>query len=252
MKKSSLKVQKRKRTVCCNNKRRGGWLALFGSWAHSSRRRWREGGTYSIRIVQMQDPTPTRIHLLVTLPLRSHGQCRVHVDIVTGQIQADQALEDDAPSRPCGREEYQQARGRAAIGHHVEHGAEGGGLVVVAGGDAVEGIEEAGDRVEEGAGSWVEGHVVERGDGEDDSRVACKIIIAVRSRAWVWKLTDQVRDEEEDVFFFLDALINLAHTAIHLGLAVRNRFFGLRRLIREGLVRLLIRLSSRSSPSTHL
>lgn len=77
------------------------------------------------------------------------------MDIVTGQIQADQALEDDAPSRPCRREEDQQAGGRAAIGDHVEHCAEGGGLVVAAGGYAVEGVEEARDRVEEGAGSRV-------------------------------------------------------------------------------------------------
>ena len=108
----------------------------------------------------------------MTLPLRSHCQCRVHVDIVTSQVQADQALEGDTPSRPRGREENQQARGRAAISHHVEHCAEGGGLAVVAGGYAVKGVEEAGDRVEEGACSGVEGHVVEGGDGQDDSGVA--------------------------------------------------------------------------------
>ncbi len=120
----------------------------------------------------MQDPAPTRIHFLVTLPLRPHRQGRIHVDIVTGQVQADQALKDDAPPRPRRREEHQQTRRRAAIGDHVENGAEGGGLVVAAGGYAVESVEEAGNRVQEGTGSGVERHVVERGDGEDDPRVA--------------------------------------------------------------------------------
>jgi len=37
---------------------------------------------------------------------------------------------------------------------------------------AVERVEEAGDAVEEGTGAWVEGHVVERCDSEDDAGVA--------------------------------------------------------------------------------
>jgi hypothetical protein len=43
----------------------------------------------------------------------------------------------------------------------------------VAGGIAIEGVEEAGEGVEEGASSWVEGHVVEGGEGEDDAGVSC-------------------------------------------------------------------------------
>jgi len=43
----------------------------------------------------------------------------------------------------------------------------------VARGDAVEGVEEAGYAVEDGAGAGVEGHVVEGGEGEDDAGVAC-------------------------------------------------------------------------------
>lgn len=42
------------------------------------------------------------------------------------------------------------------------------------GGYAVERIKEAGDRIEEGACSWMKGHVVERGNGEDDTQVAYK------------------------------------------------------------------------------
>ena len=40
----------------------------------------------------MQDPTPSRINFLVTLSLGTHRQGRVHVDVVTGQVEADQAL----------------------------------------------------------------------------------------------------------------------------------------------------------------
>lgn len=46
----------------------------------------------------MEDVTSTRIHLFVTLAARTHGQGRVHVDIVAGKVETDQALEDDGPS----------------------------------------------------------------------------------------------------------------------------------------------------------
>ena len=39
---------------------------------------------------------------------------------------------------------------------------------------AVEGIEETGDGVEKGAGAWVERHVVEGAEGEDDANIAWK------------------------------------------------------------------------------
>lgn len=47
-------------------------------------------------------------------------------------------------------------------------------LLVVARGDAVEGVKEAGYAVEDGAGAGVEGHVVEGGEGEDYPGVACR------------------------------------------------------------------------------
>lgn len=37
---------------------------------------------------------------------------------------------------------------------------------------AVQGVEETGDGVKEGASPWVEGHVVKRAEGEDDADVA--------------------------------------------------------------------------------
>ena len=45
-------------------------------------------------------------------------------------------------------------------------------MLEFAGGEAVEGVEEAGDRVEEGAAAGVQGHEVEGAEGEDDAEVA--------------------------------------------------------------------------------
>lgn len=102
----------------------------------------------------------------------THDKCGIHVDVVTGKVKRDQALEDDGPPREGRGQEDQEARGGAAICDHVEDGAEPGALLVVSGGIAVEGVEEAGDAVEKGARPWVQWHVVERRDGEDDSNVA--------------------------------------------------------------------------------
>jgi hypothetical protein len=72
----------------------------------------------------MQDPTPARVDLFVTLPTASHRQRSVHVDVVTGEVETDQALEDDAPPRKRRREENEQARCRTSIGDHVKDCAE--------------------------------------------------------------------------------------------------------------------------------
>jgi len=50
-------------------------------------------------------------------------------------------------------------------------------LLEFAGGDAVDGVEEAGDGVEEGAAAGVQGHEVEGCYGEDDAEVACASIL---------------------------------------------------------------------------
>lgn len=76
----------------------------------------------------------------MALALCAHGQSGIHVDVVTGQVQADQALEDDAPSRPGrGQEDQQTGRG-TSIGYHVENCSECGGLVESSGSQAIEGI----------------------------------------------------------------------------------------------------------------
>lgn len=85
----------------------------------------------------------------------AHGQSRVHVDVVAGQVKGDQSLEDDGPARKGRRQEHQQARRGAAIGHHVQHSTKSGRLFEVAGGVAIEGIEQAGHAVEHRAGSRV-------------------------------------------------------------------------------------------------
>jgi len=45
------------------------------------------------------------------------------------QIQADQALEHDAPPREGRRKKYQQASGSAPVRHHVQHSTELCGLL---------------------------------------------------------------------------------------------------------------------------
>lgn len=60
----------------------------------------------------------------MTLPTASHSQGGVHVDIVTGEIKTDQALEDDAPPWERRRKEDQQARCCTTISDHVKNCAE--------------------------------------------------------------------------------------------------------------------------------
>lgn len=109
----------------------------------------------------------------MTLIAPAHAQRRIHVHVVTRQVQRDQSLEDDTPSREGACQEDEQAGCRAAIRHHVEHSAKFCRLFESAGGHAVEGVEEAGNAVCGCAGAGVEGHVVERDDGEDNTAVTC-------------------------------------------------------------------------------
>jgi hypothetical protein len=122
----------------------------------------------------MQKLAPPLINSFVTFAHPRHRQRRIHMVVMARQIQTDQPLEQQRPARPGAAEENEQAGGRAAVRDHVEHGAELRALLEVARGDAVEGVEEAGDAVEDGAGAGVEGHVVEGGEGEDDTGVACR------------------------------------------------------------------------------
>ena len=140
------------------------------------KRRWakrkRGGRKYFIGVVEVQQLRARLIHLLVTLAAPAHRQRRKHVDVMARQVQADQALKQERPARPGGAEEDEQAGRRAAVRHHVQHGAKLGGLAKVARCYAIEGVEQTRYAVEEGTGSWVQGHVVEGGYGEDYTGIA--------------------------------------------------------------------------------
>lgn len=128
--------------------------------------------TYLIRIIQIHNPAPTRTNILMALALPAHAQRAVHVQVMAREVQTDQQLEDHAVRGLGGREEDEQAGGRAPVGHHVEDGAEARALRELARGPAVQGVEEAGDGVQEAAAARVDGHEVEGCYGEDDAGVA--------------------------------------------------------------------------------
>jgi len=104
---------------------------------------------------------PPLIHLLMTLTTPAHRQRRIHLHIVTRQIQTNQSLKQNRPPRKCACEEHQQTGCCASICHHIQYGSELGGLLEFSSCHAVKGVEEAGDAVEEGTCARVEGHVVE-------------------------------------------------------------------------------------------
>jgi len=115
---------------------------------------------------------PLLIHLLMTLPTPAHRQRRIHLHIVTRQIQTNQSLKQNRPPWKCACEEHQQTCCCAAISDHIQNGAEFCGLLEFSRCHAVEGVQEAGDAVEEGTGAGVEGHIVEGCYGEDYAGVA--------------------------------------------------------------------------------
>lgn len=110
-------------------------------------------GTYLVGVVQVQDVATAAIDLLVAPARAAHHQRGIHVHVVAGEVEGDEALEDDGPAREGGGEEDEQTRRRAAVRHHIEDGAEAGRLAEVAGGVAVEGVEETGHAVHDCAGS---------------------------------------------------------------------------------------------------
>lgn len=127
---------------------------------------------YLVGVVERQDAAARLVDVLVAVLGAAHGQGGVHVHVVARQVERDQALEQDGPAREGRRQEHEQAGRGAAVRHHVEHGAEAGRLLKVARRVAVEGVEQAGHAVEQGAGARVQRHVIQRGDGQDDARVA--------------------------------------------------------------------------------
>lgn len=85
MKKTSLRAQKRKRTVCKSQ------LFAFTTI------KWTLSLTHLIRVVQIQNPAPGLVDFLVALT-PAHDECGIHMHIVACQVERDQALENKRPS----------------------------------------------------------------------------------------------------------------------------------------------------------
>lgn len=128
--------------------------------------------SYLVGVVEVHDAAPAGGDVLMALALSAHDQSGVHVHVVAGKVQADQALEDHRVGGFGGREEDEQARGGAAVGDHVQDGAETGRLLEFARGKAIESVEKAADGVEEAAAARVKGHEVQGAEGQDDAEVA--------------------------------------------------------------------------------
>lgn len=105
-------------------------------------------------------------------------------------------------------------------------------MFVFACGNAICGVEKAGDGIEETAAAWVQRHEVKRGDSEDDAGIAWRTVSwAVFAEAHgndgiaLEELTDQIRDEEEDVLIRL--IIVVGHCCL--------RSFGMSILLRRAI-----------------
>lgn len=92
--------------------------------------------------------------------------------IVRSHVQGNQGLENKRPSRPRRAQEDEKAGSCATVGHHVKHCAERSGLVEIARRISVQSIEQAGHAVKNRARSWVEGHVVEGCNRQNNSHIS--------------------------------------------------------------------------------
>ena len=92
----------------------------------------------------MQNPTAILIDLLMACLASTQFETCIHVDIVGSQVQTDEDLKHNTPSRECLSQEDEQAGRGAAVCHHVEDSAERCRLIISACCYAVEGVEEAG------------------------------------------------------------------------------------------------------------
>lgn len=124
---------------------------------------------YLVGVVERQNAATRLVDVLVAVVGAAHGQRRIHVHVVAGKVERNQALEHDGPAREGRRQEDEQARRGAAVRDHVKDGAEAGRLLKVPRSIAVEGVEEAGYAVQQRACAGMQGHVIERGDGEHDA-----------------------------------------------------------------------------------
>lgn len=60
---------------------------------------------YLVCVVEVQKPALALVNVLVARICASHNHRCVHMDVVAGKVQSNQALEDDRPAREGGRQE---------------------------------------------------------------------------------------------------------------------------------------------------
>jgi hypothetical protein len=99
--------------------------------------------TYLVGVVKTQKPVLALINALVAGIGARNNKSSIHVHVVAGKIESNQALENDGPSREGGGEEDDETSCGTAIGDHVKDGAEASGLLVDSRSIAIEGIEKA-------------------------------------------------------------------------------------------------------------
>lgn len=166
MKKSSLRKQKMKRTVCVvfvsDEARNTLCTSRLSRDEKKAKRKENKikNTTNLVGVVKVQEPALTLVDILVTRVGATDKESSIHVNVVAGEVEGDKGLEENGPSREGRGEEDEQAGGGATVSDHVENGAESGRLLKGTGSVAIEGIEQARNTVEECACSRMEGHVV--------------------------------------------------------------------------------------------
>lgn len=88
-------------------------------------------------VVLVQNPAPGRINLLVALAGTTPAQGGIHVHVMTGHVQANQALENNGPPRPGRAQENKQTSSCATVCHHVKHSTKRGRLVEISRGISI-------------------------------------------------------------------------------------------------------------------
>lgn len=79
---------------------------------------------YPVGVVEVEEPALGLVNVLVAGIGAAYDESRVHVHIVAGEVECDEALEDDGPAGESGRQEDEQAGRSAAVRHHVEDSTE--------------------------------------------------------------------------------------------------------------------------------
>lgn len=103
---------------------------------------FRESPTHLAVVVLVQNPASGRINLLVALAGTTPAQSSIHVHVMAGHVQANQALENNGPPRPGRAQENKQTSSCATVCHHIKHGTKGGRLVEISRGVSIQGIQQ--------------------------------------------------------------------------------------------------------------